>query len=371
MREMNKIPIFELNRQYKEIEEEINAAIQGVLNSGWYILGKQVGTFEKEFALYCTSAYGVAVGNGTEALQLSLIALGVRPGDEVITVPNTAMFTVSAISAVGAKPVFVDIEPIAYTMDPQKIEQVITEKTKVVIPVHLYGQCADMDPILEISRKHNLKVIEDACQAHGAEYKGKKAGSMGDTGCFSFYPSKNLGAYGDGGMVVTNNENIAENLRMLRHGGQKERYYHQIKGFNSRLDEIQAAILKVKLRYLDKWTNLRRDKAQLYNKLINNKTIIKPSEVDYNKHVYHLYVIRTENRDKIQYSLKQNNIETHIHYPIPIHMQKAYKDLNISKGSYPVSEEYAGEILSLPMFPELTEDEIRIIADVVNNDGND
>lgn len=364
---MKKIPIFELTRQYREIEKDINTAINDVLNSGWFVLGKQVETFEREYAVYSQCKYGVAVGNGTEALQLAMIALGIKPEDEVITVPNTAVFTVSAISAVGAKPVFIDINPISYTMDPERIEHAVTDRTRAIIPVHLFGQCCDMDAINTIAGKYGLKVIEDACQAHNAEYKGKKAGSMGDAGCFSFYPSKNLGAYGDGGIVVTDNEEVADCLKMLRHGGQKERYYHQIIGFNSRLDEIQAAILNVKMKYLDRWTRSRRNNAELYNEFIKNESIVKPVESEYNKHVYHLYVIQSEKRDRLKKYLLENNIETQIHYPIPIHLQSAYSNLNIQSGSCPIAEESSGKILSLPMFPELTQKEIRIISDAVNN----
>lgn len=362
---MNKIPIFELSRQYKEIQDKIDKAIRDVFNSGWFILGRQVESFEKEFAYYCGTKYSIGVGNGTDALHLSLVAAGVKFGDEVITVPNTAVFTVSAISAAGARPVFVDIDPRYYTMAPDKIEAAVTAKTKAIIPVHLYGQCADMYPIREIARKHNLIIIEDACQAHGAEYHGKKAGSIGDMGCFSFYPSKNLGAYGDGGIIVTNNTDLFEKLKLLRNGGQQNRYYHKIIGYNSRLDEIQAAVLRVKLKYLDKWTELRRFKAQLYNKFIPKNAVIKPVERDLGKHVYHLYVIRTKERSGFQQYLENNNIQTLIHYPIPIHLQEAYKDLNIKEGAFPVAEKCATEILSIPMYPELSDKEVKYVCDII------
>jgi len=360
------IPIVDLKQQYQKIKEEIDKAIRNVFDNNIFILGEQVKTFEIEFAKYTNTKFAVAVGSGTEALHLALVSLGIKAGDEVITVPNTAVFTVSAISFANAKPVFVDIDPQTYAIDPTKIEDAITTKTKVILPVHLYGQCADMDKILEIAKKYNLKVIEDACQAHGAEYKNKKAGTVGNLGCFSFYPTKNLGGYGDGGMVVTNDPDLVERLKMLRNGGQEKRYYHKIKGFNSRLDEIQASILRVKLKYLDKWNNLRREKALLYNKLIINKEIIKPVEAKYGKHVFHLYVVRSKERNKFQEYLKNNGIQTLIHYPVPIHLQEAYRDLGLMKGRYPVAEEICNTILSLPMFPELSIKDVEYIASVIN-----
>jgi len=360
------IPIVDLKRQYKAIKSEVDSVIAEVINSSWFILGEQVEKFEKEFADFSGTKYAVGVGSGTEALHLALVALGVKSSDEVITVPNTAIFTVSAISFANAEPVFVDIDPQYYTIDPAKIEKAITKKTKVILPVHLYGQCADMDAILEIAKKYNLRVVEDTCQAHGAEYKGKKAGSMGDCGCFSFYPTKNLGAYGDGGMIITNNPELAEQLKMLRDGGRKKRYYHKVKGFNSRLDEIQAAILRVKLKYLDTWNKLRRKNASLYNTLITNEKIIKAMEANYGKHVYHLYVVRIHERNKFQQHLKNNNINTYSHYPIPIYLQEAYRFLGLKRGACPVAEKCADEILSLPMFPELEEREISYIADIIN-----
>ena len=360
------ITIVDLKRQYKTIKTEIDATITEVFNNSWFILGKQVEAFEQEFADFCGVKYAVGVGSGTEALHLALVALGVRSGDEVITVPNTAVFTVSAISFANAKPIFVDIDAHYYTMDPAKIEDAITEKTKVILPVHLYGQCADMDEILQIARKHNLRVIEDACQAHGAGYKGKKAGTMGNVGCFSFYPSKNLGAYGDGGMIITNDFELAERLKMLRNGGQEERYYHKIKGFNSRLDEIQAAILRVKLKYLNEWNEKRRNIAKMYNKLISNLLITKPEEADYTQHIYHLYVIRCQKRNELQKYLTEKKIGAQIHYPIPVYLQEAYRDLGLEKGTCSVTERYAVEILSLPIYPELEDTEIEYICKVLN-----
>jgi dTDP-4-amino-4,6-dideoxygalactose transaminase len=277
------------------------------------------------------------------------------------------VFTVSAITFTNARPVFVDIDEKQFTMDPDKLERAITPKTKAIIPVHLYGQCAVMDKILAVAKRHNLKVIEDACQAHGALYKGRKAGSMGDAGCFSFYPSKNLGCYGDGGMVVTNSPETAERLKLLRNGGQAKRYYHKIKGFNSRLDELQAAILRVKLGYLDKWNDLRLEKAALYGSLINNPSVILPQASPDNRHVYHLYVIRSTDRDALKEHLEKNQVQTLIHYPIPVHLQEAYNDLGLKEGTCPIAEKTAGQILSLPMFPELEDREIRQVADAVNS----
>ncbi len=361
------IPFGDLRRQYLSIKDEIDGAVHSALDSGWFILGKQVEAFEREFAEYCGCRYGVGVGSGTEALHLALLACGVKQGDEVITVPNTAVPTVSAISFANAVPIFVDIDPKSYTMDVSKIEEKISIKTKAIIPVHIFGQSADMDLNLEIAEKWNLNIIEDACQAHGTEYKNRKIGSIGDVGCSSFYPSKNLGAYGDGGMVVTNNKDIAQKVWMLRNYGQEKRYYHSIKGFNSRLDELQAAILRVKLKYLDEWNARRREIAKLYDEMITNNEILKPAKMDYGKHIYHLYVIRTERRDQLQKYLQKRGIKTVIHYPIPVHLQEAYHDLGLKEGTCPIAEKYAHEVLSLPMFPELTEEEVEFICGAINS----
>jgi dTDP-4-amino-4,6-dideoxygalactose transaminase len=363
-----KIPFGDLKPQYSHLKKEIDGAVRQVIERGWFILGEEVAAFEKEFSFYCGSSFGVGVGSGTEALHLSLIALSVGHGDEVITVPNTAVPTVSAISFAGAVPKFVDINPDTYTIDVTKIESAITEKTKAIIPVHLYGQCADMDAILDISKKYNLAVIEDACQAHGATYKGKKAGSMGDAGCFSFYPSKNLGAFGDGGIVVTNDAAIAERLKLLRNYGQEKRYFHRIKGFNSRLDEIQAAILRVKLKCLDQWNTTRMGKAALYKRLLRDvSNIITPIEAPYSSHVYHLFVIRCEERNNLQGFLSEKGIGTLIHYPRPIHLQESYKDLRCEKGDLPVAEHCAETILSLPLYPEIKDSEIEFIVAAIKD----
>ena len=360
-----KIPYLDLKEQSLSIKKEIEEAINRVIfNNSNFILGEELEKFEKEFAGYCNISYARGVGNGTAALYLSLLAIDIKPGDEVITVPNTAVPTVSAISSTHAVPVFVDIDPETYTIDPNKIEEKITQKTKAIIPVHLYGHPADMDPILEVAKKYNIEVIEDCAQAHGTLYKGKKVGSFGDLGCFSFYPSKNLGAFGDAGMITTNNPGLAEKVRLLRNYGcnDQEKYMHEIKGFNSRLDEIQAAILRVKLKHLDTWNEKRRKLAKFYNE--NLKNVITPIEKSYAKHVYHLYVIRTKKRDELQKYLKENGIGTLIHYPIPIHKQKAYSEI---KDNFPISEKYANEILSLPMYPELKEEQVLEVSKKINS----
>lgn len=360
-----QIPFGDLRRQYLSIKDEVDEAISKVLNKGSFILGENVESFEREFSSFCGAKFGVGVGSGTEALHLSLLACGVKPGDEVITVANTAVPTVSAISFANATPVFVDIDLQSHNINPSKIEEKISEKTKVILPVHLYGQPADMDPILEVANQYKLRVIEDACHAHGAEYKGRKVGTFGNIGCFSFYPSKNLNAYGDGGMTVTNDEEIAIRLKMLRNYGEQRRYYNPIKGFNSRLDEIQASILRVKLKYLDEWNDKRKKIAELYNNLL--KAVIKPKEMDYANHVYHLYVIRSQKRDQLQMYLQEKRIVTLIHYPVPIHLQPAYRELGLKESSLPVTEKYSNEILSLPIFPELTKEEIEYISTSVNS----
>lgn len=357
----NIIPFTDLSGQYYSIKDEVDNAIKEVLESGWYILGKKVELFEKNFANYCQTKYGIGVGNGTDAIHLALLACGVGKGDEVITVSNTATPTVLAITYTGAKPVFVDIDPESYTIDVERIEEKINDKTKAILPVHLYGQPADMDLILELARKYDLKVIEDACQAHGAEYEGKKVGAIGDIGCFSFYPTKNLGGYGDGGMAVTNNGELADTLKMLRNYGMKKQYHSLIKGFNSRLDELQAAILDIKLKKLDEWNQKRRRNARIYDRLLEN--VVKPVEKEYSKHVYHLYVIRCSDKDEIQKKLADAGISTLIHYPVPVHKQEAFADFN--EVCLPNTESYAAQILSLPMFPELTETEITYISNKI------
>jgi dTDP-4-amino-4,6-dideoxygalactose transaminase len=361
------IPFVDLKAQYNSIKTEIDNAIQRVLDNTSFIMGDELKKFEEEFALFCNVKYAIGVANGSDALILALRACGIGEGDEVITVPHTFISTAEAISNVGGKVVFVDIDPKTYTIDVSTIEEKITKKTKAIIPVHLYGQPADMRPIMELAKKYNLKIIEDAAQAHGAEYQGKKVGSIGDVACFSFYPGKNLGAYGDAGMITTNNEEIANKLKMLRnHGRLTAKYEHEIEGYSSRLDNLQAAILRVKLKYLNKWNDLRRRNAKKYNELLSNiGGIITPYEADYAKHVYHLYVIRTEDRDKLREELKSNGVTTGIHYPIPLHLQPAYNYLGYKRGDFPVTEKASQEILSLPMFAELSDRQIEEIVKLI------
>jgi dTDP-4-amino-4,6-dideoxygalactose transaminase len=359
------IPFVDLKSQYNSIKDEINTAVLSVLDSTQFILGDEVVAFEQEFATYCSAEHGVALNTGTSALHLALLAAGIGAGDEVITVPFTFVATVSAIAYTGATPVFVDIDPVSYTMDVNQIEKAITAKTKAIMPVHLYGQPADMDPIMEIANRHGLKVIEDAAQAHRSEYKGRRVGSIGDIGCFSFYPGKNLGAYGEGGMAVTNNPEYAQKMRMLRDWGQDGRYNHVMKGYNYRMDGIQGAILRVKLRYLDQWTDARRTHAAQYDALLADSGIKTPVAMPYGHHVYHVYVLRVSQREALQQKLNEQGIQTGIHYPIPVHLQKAFADLGHHKGDFPESELVAAEVLSLPMYPELSEAQINVIATAV------
>lgn len=362
----NKIPFGDLGRHYLSIKKEIDETVHRVLDSGWYILGKELEKFEQRFAEFNNSNFAVGVGSGTEALHLALVAAGVGSGDEVITVPNTAVPTLSAISFANATPVFVDINPRTFCMDVSLIESKITSHTKAIVPVHLFGHPCEMDVILEIAEKHNLKIIEDCAQAHGAKYRGQNVGTFGDFGCFSFYPSKNLGAFGDAGMVVTQDAQAAEQIQFLRNYGQTERYYHKVKGFNSRLDEMQAAILSVKLNYLQKWNERRREIAAIYRENIKNELIFLPQENENVYSVYHLFVIRCEQRDALRTFLHEYGIGTQIHYPIPCHLQEAYQDLDLKRGDYPVAEKYADEILSLPNYPELTDEEVMRVCEVVN-----
>jgi dTDP-4-amino-4,6-dideoxygalactose transaminase len=356
------IPFVDLKTQYLSIKDEIDSAVLKVLESTQFVLGNEVKAFEEEFANYCDADYGVAVNSGTSALHLALLASGVRSGDEVITVPFTFVATVAAICYTGAKPVFVDIDPVSYTIDVTKIEQAITERTKAILPVHLYGQPANMEPILEIARRYSLTVIEDAAQAHGAEYKGKRIGSIGDIGCFSFYPGKNLGAYGEGGMVVTNNPEYVRTIRMLRDWGQERRYQHVLKGYNYRMDGIQGAILRVKLRYIEQWTEARRAHAAQYNALLADSVVKIPEVMPYSHHVYHVYAVRSPQRDELQQKLNDQGIQTGIHYPIPVHLQTAYSDLGYKSGDFPNSELAAREVFSLPMYAELTSAQIETVA---------
>jgi dTDP-4-amino-4,6-dideoxygalactose transaminase len=407
-----KVPFLDLKSQYQSIRDEIHAAIQQVLDTTAFAGGPFVAQFEKEFAAFCDCKEGIGVGSGTEALWLCLLALGIGQGDEVITVPNSFIATAEAISFCGAKPVFVDVDERTYNLDPNKLEDYLKRRMqetgnrkqdkdrsqvsgtrnqdkdskilnpeswnlnpgarslnpppgnlaprpKAVIPVHLFGQPADMYPILEIARKYNLMVIEDACQAHGGEYKGKKAGSLGDAGCFSFYPGKNLGAYGEAGAVVTNNSELAGKIRMIRDHGQSKKYCHDLIGWNDRMDGIQGAILSAKLKHLSTWNEARRKNAHLYSKLLKGAdSIIVPQEAQYARHIYHIYALRVQNRDKLMNALAEKGISCGIHYPIPIHLTDAYKFMGLRRGSFPMAEKCADEFLSLPMYPELTSEQI-------------
>jgi dTDP-4-amino-4,6-dideoxygalactose transaminase len=385
------IPFLDLKTQFRAIEHEVLPMVKEAMENAAFIGGPQVSGFETEFATFCDSKYCVGVNSGTDALRFALMAAGVGPGDEVITVPHTFIATTEAVSQVGAKPVFVDIDLKTYNMDPNKLEDYLAKRPgggstgnkpratsdqrlatsnqpqpKAVLPVHLYGQPADMDPILEIAKKKNLVVIEDACQAHGSQYKGRKAGSMGAIGCFSFYPGKNLGAYGEGGAVVTQDEEMASKIRMIRDHGQTKKYYHDMEGYNGRLDAIQAGVLRIKLKRLAAWNESRRQNAQYYNELLSSiKGVTIPKEADGCGHVYHLYVILVEDRDGLQKYLNEKGIGTGLHYPVPLHLQKAYANQGHKEGDFPVTESVAKRLLSLPMFPELTKAQIEYVADCI------
>jgi dTDP-4-amino-4,6-dideoxygalactose transaminase len=361
------IPLVDLQAQYRSIRTEVNAAVQRVLDSAQFILGDEVAGFEREFAAYCQASECVALNSGTSALHLALLAAGVGPGDEVITVPFTFVATVSSIVYTGATPVLVDIDPVRYTMDPAALERRITPRTKAIVPVHLYGQPADMDPILEIARRRRLVVIEDAAQAHGAEYKGRRCGSIGDIAAFSFYPGKNLGAYGEGGAAVTSNPDYARTMRVLRDWGQERKYEHRLKGFNYRMDGIQGAILRVKLRHLESWTEARRSRAALYDRLLADAGVRTPAAGPDVRHVYHVYTVRTPERERFRRVLAERGISTGVHYPIPVHLQPAHADLGYAAGAFPHAERAAEQVVSLPMFPELTDGQVSDIAGAVRD----
>jgi dTDP-4-amino-4,6-dideoxygalactose transaminase len=362
------VPYLDLRAQYHSIKTEIDAAVLRVLESTQYTLGDEVAAFERSFAGYCGAAEGVGVNSGTSALHLALLAAGVGPGDEVITVPFTFVATVSAIVYTGARPVLIDIEPDFYTMDPARLEAAITPRTKAIVPVHLYGQPADMDPILRIAAARGIPVIEDAAQAHGAEYNGRRCGSMGQTACFSFYPGKNLGAYGEAGAVVTSDADAARRIRVLRSWGEERRYEHAVKGFNYRMDGIQGAILRVKLKYLDAWTEARRDRARQYRTALADTVVRMPAERPNARHVYHVLAVRVPDRDDWRARLTAAGIQTGVHYPIPVHLQPAHRDLGYSAGDFPISEAAAADVLSLPIFPELTDAQIGAVAGVFRAD---
>lgn len=359
-----KIDFANFTKMHNEIKKEISSAINEVINNNCFIQGPNLEKFERDFSKYTGTNYCVGVGNGLDGLTLALRAIGVKKHDEVIIPSHTFIATALAVSNIGAIPVFVEPNEVDYTIDTTKIEEKITEKTKAIIAVHLYGQCADMDPIMEIAKKYNLMVLEDAAQAHGALYKGRKAGSLGDIAEFSFYPGKNLGAMGDGGCITTNNEELAEKVRMLSNYGSIIKYNHDLKGVNSRLDEIQAAILNIKLKFLDKSNDYRRFVANRYLNEIKNPKVILPNISEYNIHVWHLFVVRVKNREEFQKYLSDKGISTLIHYPTAIHKQKAYEEFNNEK--YPLAEKYADEVVSLPMFYGLSEEEIDYIIDTIN-----
>ena len=358
----NQVPYLDLKAQYQTIKYEIEAAIARVLDTSQFVLGSEVAAFEQEFAAYCGASECIALNSGTSALHLALLAAGVGPGDDVITVPFTFVASIAAILYAGARPVLVDIDPRSFTIDPTKIEASITSRTKAILPVHLYGQPADMDPILDIARRHRLIVIEDAAQAHGAKYKGRPVGTLSDITCFSFYPTKNLGAYGEGGAVTTNNAEYARTIRMLRDWGQDRKYHHVLLGFNYRMEGLQGAILRVKLHHLDQWTEARRAAASKYNRLLADCGVDLPIEMPWAQHVYHVYTLRADERDALQAALQAEGIQTVVHYALPAHLQPAYADLGYSRGSFPHSEKAANEVLSLPLYPEITDTQIQKVA---------
>ena len=359
------IPMVDLQAQYAAIKDEIDTAVLGVLASGRFALGPEVAAFETAFADYCGTKHAVAVSSGTSALHLALLAAGVGPGDEVITVPYTFVATVATIRYVGATPVFVDIEPHGCTMDVEQVAAAITSRTKAIVPVHLYGQPADLDPLMTLAHEHGLVLVEDAAQAHGAEYRGRPVGGLGALGCFSFYPSKNLGAYGEGGIVVTNDETHAGAIRSLRNWGADTRYHHTRQGFNYRMDGIQGAILRVKLRHLPVWNDARRRIAATYDRLLEGTAVTTPTVLSHGTHVYHLYAVRTPRRDALHDALEAAGIQSGLHYPIPVHLQPAHADLGGGIGDFPTAEAAAGRTLTLPIYPELPDWVPAQVAEVV------
>lgn len=359
------IPFLDLKSPYLELKDELDAVYHRVMEGGWYILGSEVEAFEQEFATYCGVKHCIGVGNGLDALHLILRAAGIGPGDEVIVPANTYIATWLAVSYAGATPVPVEPDERTYNIDPARVEAAITDRTKAIMPVHLYGQPADMDPILEIAQRHGLWVFEDAAQAHGARYKGRRTGSLGDAAGFSFYPGKNLGAFGDAGAVTTNSDELAETIRVLRNYGSHIKYVNRYKGFNSRLDELQAALLRVKLRHLDEWNACRSRVAEVYNRALAETELILPCVLEWVEPIWHLYVVRSPERDAFQKQLADAGIGTLIHYPIPPHLQDAYKDLGYSQGAYPVTERLAQDVLSLPMGPHLLPEHVNAVVQAV------
>lgn len=364
------IPFVDLRAQYLSIKEEVGTAITRVLDNTSFVMGREVEAFETAFAEYVGARFCMGVNSGTAAIQLAVTACGIGAGDEVIVPANTFFATAEAVSTAGATPVFVDADPISYNIDVNKIEAAITSKTRAIMPVHLYGQAADLDPIFEIAERRNLIVIEDAAQAHGSLYKGKRVGARGAAGCFSFYPGKNLGAYGEGGAVVTDDEAIARQVRLLRDHGSERKYHHEIIGYNFRLEGIQGAVLGVKLRHLDKWNDLRREHAARYTELLQESGLGLPREMDYARHIYHLYVVQSDKRDTLQQTLGEAGVQTGIHYPIPVHLQPAYASLGHQAGDFPEAERQAGRVLSLPMYPELTDAQIAQVSEAIMSTGS-
>ena len=361
------IPFLDLKAQYQRIMPEIDAAIAEVVDSGHFVLGPQVAAFEERFAAYCGAKHCMALNSGTSALHLALLAAGIGAGDEVITVSMTFVATTAAILYCGAKPVFVDVDPDTWTMDPKLIEAAITPRTKAILPVHLHGLMVDMDPIIEIARRHGLVVIEDAAQSHGAEYKGRRAGAMGDAGCFSFYPGKNLGAYGEGGAVVTNNPELARRVALLRDWGQESKYNHVLPGYNYRMDGIQGGVLNVKIEYIEAWTEARRVVASHYDRLLANGRYKRPTPPPICRHVYHVYAIELWHRNDMQKELHAAGIQTGIHYPVPVHLQKAYADLGYKPGDFPVTESLADRFMSLPIYAELRPEQVAEVVQALEN----
>ncbi len=359
------VPFVDLHAQYASIEAEVDAAIKGVLKRGDFILGQELEKFEEDFADFIGTRFAIGVDSGMSALTLILKGLGIGPGDEVITSANTFIATALTISAVGATPILVDVDPETLTLDIERLERAVTDKTKAIMPVHLFGHPEDMDPILDIATRHGLFVVEDACQSHGAKYKGQTTGTFGIAAAYSFYPAKNLGAYGDGGMIVTSDPALRSAIQLLRNYGQTAKYHHAVQGYNNRLDTVQAAVLRVKLRYLDEWNAARRRHADLYNELLAGSGIATPPCMPEVEPVWHLYAVRTELREELRAFLQERGIATGIHYPIPIHMQPAYQDLGLKEGDFPVSEKDAQQMLSLPMYAELSDEQIHYVADAI------
>ncbi len=357
------VQFIDFKEQYETIKNEVNAGLAQVFEKGNFILGQEEKDFETDFSRYCGAQYGVGVNSGTDALYLAMASLDIGPGDEVILPTFTFIATALCVSFTGATPVFCDVETSTYNLAPSKLEKLITKKTKAIIPVHIYGQAGDMDAVTKIARQHKIKVVEDAAQAHGATYKGKKIGSLGDVSCFSFYPTKSLGAFGDGGMIVTSNKPVYEKALMLRDYGRTGRYEHKIKGYNSRLDTIQAVVLAAKLKRLDEWNKMRAQNAAYYNQLLKKiKGVIVPETLDNRTHVFQTYAVRLKNRDKIAEELKKAGVSVLIHYPIPLHLQEAYKELGYKRGDFPVAEQIADEVLSLPMFPHMSKQQIEYVC---------